>query len=241
MLSGCGNTSEGVCAMRIAIASLAALGLALAACGSSGEQRAASGGLTGAGVGALVGGPVGAVAGAAVGGAGGAVLNEGVDTKAERAVNQVQGENTATSGSTSRTGTRTGSSAARPSRDEVRHAQEVLKAQGLYTDRVDGIVGPNTRAALRQFQAREGLQQTARLDSATQQRLAAVGTAGGATTGSGSMSGQGSSATGGSAGTGTSSGSMSNTPGSSTTGTSDTTGGTSNTSTGSPGATGTTK
>jgi peptidoglycan hydrolase-like protein with peptidoglycan-binding domain len=174
--------------MRIAIASLATLGLVLAACGSSTEQRAASGGLAGAGTGALVGGPVGAVAGAAIGGTGGAVLDEGVDKKAERAADKATGDETAASGSTSSGAT------AHPTRDDVRRAQQALKSQGLYTDKIDGIVGPKTRAALRQYQAREGLQQTATLDSATRQRLM-----GGSTT-----TGQGSSGGGAGGGTGTS-------------------------------------
>jgi peptidoglycan hydrolase-like protein with peptidoglycan-binding domain len=185
--------------MRIAIASLAALGLALAlaACGSSTEQRAASGGLAGAGTGALVGGPVGAVAGAAIGGTGGAVLDEGVDKKAERAADKATGDKTAASGSTS------SGSTARPTRDEVRRAQQALKSQGLYTDKIDGIVGPKTRTALRQYQAREGLQQTATLDSATRQHLMGRGSttsgqgSGGASTG---MS-NGTGATGGGTGT----------------------------------------
>lgn len=64
---------------------LLALLLPLAACGSSGEQRAASGGLSGAAAGALVAGPVGAVVGAAAGGGGGAAMEEGVDKKVEDA------------------------------------------------------------------------------------------------------------------------------------------------------------
>jgi peptidoglycan hydrolase-like protein with peptidoglycan-binding domain len=160
--------------MRIAIVGLAALGLALAACGSDTEQRAASGGLAGAGTGALVGGPIGAVAGAAIGGVGGAALDEGVDKKAERGIEQAKGGDAGTSARSDRAG-----------KDEIRRAQQALKAQGLYSDKIDGVRGPKTREALRQFQAREGLQQTARLDSATQQRLAAS-SATGTTTGHGS-------------------------------------------------------
>ncbi len=67
---------------RIAViaAPLAAL-LALAACGSSTEERAATGALGGAAAGAVVGGPPGAVVGGAAGAAGGTVLDEGVDEK----------------------------------------------------------------------------------------------------------------------------------------------------------------
>jgi hypothetical protein len=191
------HIKEGVCGMRIAIVTIAALGLALAACGSDKEQRAASGGLTGAGTGALVGGPVGAVAGAAIGGVGGAALDEGVDKKAERAVDEAKADNNA-SGATGRAGTASGRSADRPSKDEIRRAQQALKAQGLYTDKVDGIMGPKTKNALRQYQAREGLQQTATLDSATRQRLA------GSAPRTGATAGQGTTMRSGAAGTGTS-------------------------------------
>ena len=55
--------------------------LLLAACGSNTEQRAATGGLSGAAAGAVVGGPVGAVVGGAVGAGAGSTLDEGVDEK----------------------------------------------------------------------------------------------------------------------------------------------------------------
>ena len=63
------------------VLSAAALALFLSACGETTEERAATGGLAGAGAGALVGGPVGAVVGGAAGATGGAVLDEGVDEK----------------------------------------------------------------------------------------------------------------------------------------------------------------
>lgn len=191
----------GFAAMRISVISLAAAAFALAACGSSMEQRAATGGLAGAGSGAIIGGPVGAAAGAAVGAVIGAVLPEGVDQTARRGMNYVH-ENTyaqrdtGVSGSSATTSgtsappsgsmTATGSSADRPSKDEIRRAQQALQAQGLYDAKIDGIVGPKTREALRQFQAREGLEQTARLDGPTRQRLA-----GGAATGSSMPQGTG--------------------------------------------------
>ena len=65
---------------------LAALALlALAACGDTMEQRAATGGLGGVAAGAVVGGPVGALAGGAVGATGGALLNEGLEEKVDEA------------------------------------------------------------------------------------------------------------------------------------------------------------
>lgn len=198
----------GFAAMRISRVSLAAVAVALAACGSSMEQRAATGGLAGAGSGAIIGGPVGAAAGAAVGAVIGAVLPEGVDQTARRGIDYVQ-ENTyaqrdtgvarrdagvsgssatasGTSAPPSGSTSATGSSADRPSKDEIRRAQQALQAQGLYDARIDGIIGPKTREALRQFQAREGLEQTARLDGPTRQRLA-----GGAGTGSSMPQGTG--------------------------------------------------
>jgi hypothetical protein len=65
-------------------ASLAAA-LLLAACGSNTEERAATGGLSGAAAGALVGGPVGAVVGGAVGAGAGTALDKGLDEQAEEA------------------------------------------------------------------------------------------------------------------------------------------------------------
>lgn len=60
--------------------------LALSACGDTMEQRAATGGLGGVAAGAAVGGPVGAVVGGAAGASGGALMNEGLEEKAEEAV-----------------------------------------------------------------------------------------------------------------------------------------------------------
>jgi hypothetical protein len=53
----------------------------LAACGSTTEERAATGGLGGAAAGAVVGGPVGAVVGGAAGAGAASTLDEGVDEK----------------------------------------------------------------------------------------------------------------------------------------------------------------
>ncbi|MGO8921270.1 MAG: peptidoglycan-binding domain-containing protein [Stellaceae bacterium] len=90
-----------------------ALGLLTAACGSSGDQRAASDGL-------------GPVAGSEPSGSS-AVL--------------------------------------------VRQAQSELKRESLYEGSVDGIAGPKTKQGITAFQQREGLQQTARLDGATRDRM----------------------------------------------------------------------
>jgi peptidoglycan hydrolase-like protein with peptidoglycan-binding domain len=68
---------------------------------------------------------------------------------------------------------------------ETMQAQHKLQAEGLYKGKVDGIDGPKTQAALRQFQGKNGLQQTGRLDRQTEQKLG-LNTAGAATQGSGS-------------------------------------------------------
>jgi peptidoglycan hydrolase-like protein with peptidoglycan-binding domain len=46
-----------------------------------------------------------------------------------------------------------------------------LKAEGLYKGAIDGRIGPETRAAVRQFQQQNGLKTTAMLDQDTLQRL----------------------------------------------------------------------
>jgi hypothetical protein len=181
--------------MRIAIVSLAALGLALAACGNTDEKRAATGGLAGAGTGLLVGGPIGAAVGAAVGGVGGAALDEGAEKKAERVVDDIKNDDSA-----SRRDMTAGSGASSPSSAktaDVRRAQEALKARGLYTAEVDGRMGPKTKQALREFQRREGLPQTATLDSRTMERLAgATSTRTGSATGAASTTASGAGSTG---------------------------------------------
>jgi hypothetical protein len=60
---------------------------------------------------------------------------------------------------------------AHPSMTSVRGAQATLKQQGLYKGQVDGKIGPQTRSALTQFQAQNGLSQTARLDQPTIDKL----------------------------------------------------------------------
>ncbi|HEY0526440.1 MAG TPA: hypothetical protein VGD08_23805 [Stellaceae bacterium] len=87
--------------MRITGLGVLGLGLLLAACGSTNEEQAASGGLTGVAAGALVGGPVGAVVGGAVGAAGGTAMPKGADQYAEEGVDKIKQE----AGTSHRTGT----------------------------------------------------------------------------------------------------------------------------------------
>jgi peptidoglycan hydrolase-like protein with peptidoglycan-binding domain len=58
----------------------------------------------------------------------------------------------------------------------VREVQQKLKQQG-YNVNVDGVMGPNTRTALRQFQQDQGISGNGQID---QQTLAALGVEGGA-------------------------------------------------------------
>ena len=55
--------------------------------------------------------------------------------------------------------------------ERVRIAQEVLKDKGHDPGPIDGMMGPQTRAAIREFQKAEGLPRTGRLDGATVARL----------------------------------------------------------------------
>lgn len=54
---------------------------------------------------------------------------------------------------------------------EVRSVQESLKDKGYYQGNVDGVLGPQTRSALREYQKAESLPETGRLDSQTAAKL----------------------------------------------------------------------
>ena len=54
---------------------------------------------------------------------------------------------------------------------DIRQAQEALKSQGHDPGPIDGVMGPQTRQALRAFQSSKGLKQTGMLDSETKQKL----------------------------------------------------------------------
>ncbi len=55
--------------------------------------------------------------------------------------------------------------------DQVKQAQERLRAAGLYNGPADGIMEPDTRAALARFQEQNGLQRTETIDRPTMARL----------------------------------------------------------------------
>ncbi len=162
---------------------IAPLGLALvtAACGSTDEQRAASGGLGGAAAGAVVGGPVGAAVGAGVGAAGGLVRDD-----AEQALQERQGQRqTATSGQTMQSAAQTPASrqASRPmvndlDNADVRQAQTALRDMGLYDGQVDGLYGPRTIRAVSEFQRHNDMAATGELTDDTLDRLTQTAAAG---------------------------------------------------------------
>jgi peptidoglycan hydrolase-like protein with peptidoglycan-binding domain len=57
--------------------------------------------------------------------------------------------------------------AANLSKDDVRQAQLELRNMGLYKGSLDGVVGPESKRGLEQFQKNNGLDRTARLDGQT--------------------------------------------------------------------------
>ena len=54
---------------------------------------------------------------------------------------------------------------------QVRDAQTALHAAGLYNGPIDGMMDPDTRAAIARFQQQSGLRRTETLDAQTQARL----------------------------------------------------------------------
>jgi peptidoglycan hydrolase-like protein with peptidoglycan-binding domain len=65
------------------------------------------------------------------------------------------------------------------SRAEVRDIQQKLQADNLYSGKVDGLMGSQTRRAIAEFQKQNGLRVTASLDRQTRDSL--LGTMGTAT------------------------------------------------------------
>jgi len=66
---------------------------------------------------------------------------------------------------------RGGSAGERWDTDRVKVAQEALKNKGHDPGPIDGVVGPKTREAIKQFQSASGLKETGRLDAETAQKL----------------------------------------------------------------------
>jgi hypothetical protein len=55
--------------------------------------------------------------------------------------------------------------------DQIRSAQQALQGSGLNPGAIDGIMGPRTQQAVRDYQKRQNLPQTGQLDAATMQKL----------------------------------------------------------------------
>lgn len=66
---------------------------------------------------------------------------------------------------------RKGSARTAASREQVRAVQEALKDKGFDPGDIDGAMGPKTRAALQDFQRKEGLNVTGHIDAATREKL----------------------------------------------------------------------
>jgi peptidoglycan hydrolase-like protein with peptidoglycan-binding domain len=64
-----------------------------------------------------------------------------------------------------------GTAAADPSKDDIRWAQLELRNIGLYKGSLDGILGPETKQAVEQFQRNNGLNSTATVDDETMEVL----------------------------------------------------------------------
>jgi peptidoglycan hydrolase-like protein with peptidoglycan-binding domain len=62
--------------------------------------------------------------------------------------------------------------------DQVRSAQQALKDKGIDPGPIDGVMGPKTRAAVTDFQKKEGLKATGRLDADTSAKLGVTQTSG---------------------------------------------------------------
>lgn len=59
------------------------------------------------------------------------------------------------------------------SRPDIEQVQKALKEKGHDPGRIDGVMGPQTSAALKAFQKEQRLNATGRLDDATQAKLGA--------------------------------------------------------------------
>jgi peptidoglycan hydrolase-like protein with peptidoglycan-binding domain len=61
--------------------------------------------------------------------------------------------------------------AALMNKDNIKKLQESLRDKGYYSGHVDGVLGPQTRAGIRQYQKAENLPVTGRLDGETSGKL----------------------------------------------------------------------
>jgi len=65
--------------------------------------------------------------------------------------------------------------AAKSEGTNVRAAQQALRDQGYNPGPIDGVMGPRTSAAVRDYQAKEGLTASGQLDDATMDKLGVRG------------------------------------------------------------------
>lgn len=148
--------------MRTKLLGAVALGLLLAGCGTDPQERttggAAAGAATGAAVGAL-GGPVGALAGAAIGGGAGAVTGAVTDAD-DVNLGEPPWSNPEARIPGVNTGGRSGASSAAASDPRTRQLQQALRDRGFDAGPVDGIFGPRTRAAVREYQRANNMEVT---------------------------------------------------------------------------------
>ncbi|MBI2216984.1 MAG: peptidoglycan-binding protein [Candidatus Rokubacteria bacterium] len=68
--------------------------------------------------------------------------------------------------------------------EQIKAVQEALKDKGHDPGEIDGLMGPKTKAALRDFQQKEGLKESGRLDKETMAKLGVEMKAGAADTSS---------------------------------------------------------
>lgn len=105
---------------------------------------------------------------------------QGQEQKGQQGMMGNQGQNAMPS----RRSSMHGGAAQNVSQQEIKQAQTELKQQGLYRGKIDGIMGPQTKSAISQYQKREGLPQTASLDQQTLSRLMSSGSSGSSSSGS---------------------------------------------------------
>jgi peptidoglycan hydrolase-like protein with peptidoglycan-binding domain len=108
-----------------------------------------------------------------------------------------------TSGPAGSTSTTDRSAAGGGNTEQVKALQQALKDKGHDPGEVDGVMGQKTQSALRDFQKKEGLKETGRLDSETASKLGVsmkTGAAGGSSPSASPSTGQDGSKSGASAG-----------------------------------------
>jgi Putative peptidoglycan binding domain len=100
-----------------------------------------------------------------------------------------QGKESGRIGSGADTSTGSRSAASTGGQQDVRQVQEALKDKGHDPGPIDGVMGSQTKQALRDFQKANGLKQTGTLDTQTKEKLNIEGGSSGAgsSKGSGSM------------------------------------------------------